>query len=98
MLTKDQVGTDRPDTAFDLAKEYLLLMGNPNSIFLCGGVGAGVSFKIINNYISAIASLASSEALNVGVKMGLDPKRLTEVINASGYGIFTNGHIVNHRG
>lgn len=60
-------------------------MGNPQSTFLCGGVGAGVSFKIINNYISAIASLASSEALNIGVKLGLDPKRLTDVINASGY-------------
>ena len=78
------VGTDRPDTAFVNVEKYLRLMGNPKSIFLCGAVGAGVSFKIINNYISAIASLASSEALNIGVKLGLDPKRLTEVINASG--------------
>jgi 3-hydroxyisobutyrate dehydrogenase len=45
------VGTNRPDTVFDRLKEYLLLMGNPNSIFLCGDVGAGVSFKIINNYM-----------------------------------------------
>ena len=78
------VGTDRPDTAFARVGQFLQLMGNPKSIFLCGGVGAGVSFKIINNYISAVASLASSEALNIGVKLGLDPKRLTEVINASG--------------
>lgn len=59
-------------------------MGKPDSIFHCGDLGAGVAFKIINNYISAVASLASSEALNIGVKLGLDPKRLTEVINASG--------------
>lgn len=78
------VGTNRPDAVFEKVKSFLVHMGNPNSIFLCGNVGAGVAFKVINNYISAIASLASSEALNIGVKLGLDPKRLTDVINASG--------------
>lgn len=78
------VGTDKPDAAFERVKSFLVHMGNPKSIFLCGGVGAGVAFKVINNYISAIVSLASSEALNIGVKLGLDPKRLTEVISASG--------------
>ena len=78
------VGTRRPETVFERVKAMLVHMGNPNSIFLCGDVGAGTAFKVINNYISAIVSLASSEALNIGVKLGLDPKRLTEVINASG--------------
>jgi 3-hydroxyisobutyrate dehydrogenase len=58
-------------------------MGQEDRIFLCGKVGAGTSFKIINNYISAITSLASSEALNIGVKLGYDAKTLTRVINAS---------------
>jgi len=78
------VGTDRSDAIFERVKRYLVHMGKADSVFLCGGVGAGTAFKVINNYISAIASLASSEALNIGVKLGLDPKRLTEVINASG--------------
>lgn len=78
------VGTNRPEQTFPQLKNLLMHMGNPNSIFLCGEIGSGVAFKIINNYISAIASLASSEALNIGVKLGLDPKKLTEVINASG--------------
>ena len=78
------VGTNRSDTTFDRVKSVLVHMGNPNSIFMCGDIGAGTAFKVINNYISAIASLASSEALNIGVKLGLDPKRLTDVINASG--------------
>lgn len=69
---------------FPLAKSYLQHMGSPTGIFLCGDVGAGTAFKIINNYLSAITSLAASEALNIGVKAGLDPKLLTEVINASG--------------
>ena len=78
------VGTERPDSAFDHVKGFLQHMGNPNSLFLCGDVGAGTAFKVINNYISAVVSLASSEALNIGVKLGLDPKRLTNVISASG--------------
>lgn len=78
------VGTNRPHPIFEQTQAFLTHMGKPSGIFLCGALGAGVAFKIINNYISAIASLASSEALNIGVKLGLDPKRLTDVINASG--------------
>jgi 3-hydroxyisobutyrate/3-hydroxypropionate dehydrogenase len=59
-------------------------MGNSDGIFLCGDVGARTAFKIINNYLSAITSLAAAEALNIGVKAGLDSKLLTDVINASG--------------
>jgi 3-hydroxyisobutyrate/3-hydroxypropionate dehydrogenase len=72
------------EAAFPLVKSYLQHMGTPSGIFLCGDVGAGTAFKIINNYLSAITSLAASEALNIGVKAGLDPALLTEVINASG--------------
>lgn len=72
------------ETAFPAAKSHLRHMGSEEGIFLCGGVGAGTAFKVINNYLSAITSLAASEALNIGVKAGLDPALLTEVINASG--------------
>ncbi|EME82597.1 uncharacterized protein MYCFIDRAFT_211096 [Pseudocercospora fijiensis CIRAD86] len=78
------VGTNNPEARFPQIKNILKPMGKESSIFLCGPVGAGVSFKVINNYISAITSLASSEALNMGVKLGYDPKTLTQVINASG--------------
>ena len=69
---------------FEHAKEYLQHMGKKDSIFHCGDVGAGTAFKVINNYLSAITSLAASEALNIGAKMGLDLKLLTDVINVSG--------------
>lgn len=71
-------------TVFPQVESYLRHMGYSQGIFLCGDVGAGTAFKIINNYLSAITSLAASEALNMGVKAGLDPKLLTDVINASG--------------
>jgi 3-hydroxyisobutyrate/3-hydroxypropionate dehydrogenase len=71
-------------SVFSRVKDILSYMGNRESIFHCGDVGAGTAFKVINNYLSAITSLAASEALNIGVKMGLDPKLLTDVINVSG--------------
>ncbi|KAI1749123.1 NAD binding domain of 6-phosphogluconate dehydrogenase-domain-containing protein [Xylaria castorea] len=72
------------DTVFPVVKSYLRHMGKEKEIFLCGDVGAGTAFKVINNYLSAITSLAASEALNIGTKAGLDVKLLTDVINASG--------------
>ncbi|CAK7202832.1 hypothetical protein SEUCBS139899_005559 [Sporothrix eucalyptigena] len=69
---------------YPVVKSLLKHMGNEDGIFLCGDVGAGTAFKVINNYLSAITSLAASEALNIGVKAGLDPKLLTDVINVSG--------------
>ncbi|KAK0668090.1 NAD binding domain of 6-phosphogluconate dehydrogenase-domain-containing protein [Cercophora samala] len=55
---------------FPIVESFLRHMGYPGGIFLCGDVGAGTAFKIINNYLSAITSLAASEALNIGVKAG----------------------------
>jgi 3-hydroxyisobutyrate/3-hydroxypropionate dehydrogenase len=77
------VGATGPEP-FEHAKEYLQHMGKKDSIFHCGDVGAGTAFKVINNYLSAITSLAASEALNIGAKMNLDLKLLTDVINVSG--------------
>lgn len=69
---------------FEQVKGVLKYMGKEDSVFHCGDVGAGTAFKVINNYLSAITSLAASEALNIGAKMGLDLKLLTDVINVSG--------------
>lgn len=72
------------EEAFPLVKPVLSHMGKADHIYLCGDVGSGSAFKVLNNYLSAIISVASAETLNMGVKMGLDPKKLTEVIQASG--------------
>ena len=76
-------GADKKDI-FPTVKSYLKHMGKEDAIFLCGDIGAGTAFKVINNYLSAITSLAASEALNIGSKMGLDVALLTDVINVSG--------------
>ena len=53
------------------------------SIFHCGPSGAGLATKFINNYLSAITTIGTCEAMNIGLKYGLNPKVLAGVINSS---------------
>jgi 3-hydroxyisobutyrate dehydrogenase-like beta-hydroxyacid dehydrogenase len=45
--------------------------------------GAGQTMKLCNNVLSAAATVATSESMVTGVKAGLDPRIMLEVINAS---------------
>jgi 3-hydroxyisobutyrate dehydrogenase-like beta-hydroxyacid dehydrogenase len=52
-------------------------------IFLVGRQpGMGQTMKLLNNLLSATAMAISSEAVVMGVKAGLDPQQIVEVINA----------------
>jgi 3-hydroxyisobutyrate dehydrogenase-like beta-hydroxyacid dehydrogenase len=44
--------------------------------------GQGQTMKLLNNLLSATAMAISSEAVVMGVKAGLDPKQIIDVINA----------------
>ncbi len=44
--------------------------------------GMGQTMKLVNNLLSATAMAATSEAMVMGVKAGLDPSLMVEVINA----------------
>ncbi|PLB33901.1 putative dehydrogenase [Aspergillus candidus] len=48
-----------------------------------GGPGTGVSAKLANNYILAINNIATAEAMNLGIRWGLDPKALAQLVSAS---------------
>lgn len=48
-----------------------------------GEQGMGLSGKLANNYLLAISNIATAEAMNLGVRWGLDPARLGELINGS---------------
>lgn len=63
---------------FETAKEVLQHMGQ--NIFLAGDVGAGQVAKICNNMLLAILMTGTSEALQLGVNNGLDPKALSEIM------------------
>ena len=66
------------------ARPVLSAMG-PN-IFHVGPVGAGNTVKAINNMMACVNGLAMMEGLALGVKAGLDPMTIYEVVKASSGG------------
>jgi 3-hydroxyisobutyrate dehydrogenase len=66
------------------ARPVLRAIG-PN-IFHVGPVGAGNTVKAINNMMACVNSLAMMEGLVLGVKAGLDPMTIYEVVKASSGG------------
>lgn len=72
-----------PTSLFEQVKPIVATMGKEQSIFHCGPAGAGLATKQINNYLSAVCILGTSEAMNMGIRYGLDPKVLAGVINVS---------------
>ena len=66
------------------AKPVLRAIG-PN-IFHVGPVGAGNTVKAINNMMACVNGLAMMEGLALGVKAGLDPMTVYEVVKASSGG------------
>lgn len=68
---------------FAEVKPIAKTMGKEENIYFCGGAGAGLATKQINNYLSAICIIGTSEAFNIGQRYGLDPKTLASVINVS---------------
>lgn len=78
--------------------ELSIMVGGNESVFLrcsrileligttvthVGELGAGHTIKALNNLICAATLGITSEALAIGVKMGLDPSKMLEVINNS---------------
>ena len=69
-----------PRSEFEAIKPALQVIGK---VFFIGEKpGAGQTMKLANNFLSATAMVATSEAIVMGVKSGLDPKVMIEVINA----------------
>ena len=70
-----------PRTAYE---ELQPILGHLGKLFFCGEkAGLGQVLKLANNLMSAAAMAVTSEALAMGVKAGLDPTVMIDVINAS---------------
>lgn len=63
------------------AAPMLHVMGK--RIFHLGPLGAGHTMKCLNNMITAMTFMATSEALAIGKQLGLDPNVMTDVLNVS---------------
>ena len=69
-----------PRAEFEAIKPALKVIGK---VFFIGEKpGSGQTMKLANNFLSATAMVATSEAVVMGVKSGLDPKIMIDVINA----------------
>lgn len=72
-----------PDKLYPQVFDICKLMGKESAIFHCGGLGAGLQTKLLNNYLSSLTALATAETINIGIRGGLDARKLNEVINSS---------------
>jgi 3-hydroxyisobutyrate dehydrogenase-like beta-hydroxyacid dehydrogenase len=59
-----------------------LLPAIGKTFFISERPGAGQTMKLCNNFLSAAAMTATSEAMVMGVKAGLDPRIMLDVINS----------------
>jgi 3-hydroxyisobutyrate dehydrogenase-like beta-hydroxyacid dehydrogenase len=69
-----------PQADIDVVKNALSVLGK---VFVIGHKpGMAQTMKLANNFLSATAMAATSEAVAMGVKAGLDPAVMIDVINA----------------
>jgi 3-hydroxyisobutyrate dehydrogenase-like beta-hydroxyacid dehydrogenase len=69
-----------PRADYEAVKSALAVIGK--LFFIAEQPGAAQTMKLANNFLSATAMVATSEAVVMGVKAGLDPNVMIEVINA----------------
>lgn len=77
------VGHPEPTTTDVVGKrvyETLSLVGVPETITFCGGLGMGQVAKIAHNYITLANNLVATEGMAIGLKYGIDPKALFKCI------------------
>ena len=73
------VGGDR--AAFDAVRHLIECFGE--NIFYMGAAGAGTLTKLVNNQIFLAASVLVQEGFVMGVKAGMDPSAVLEVLKVS---------------
>lgn len=73
--------TSGPRAAYRLAEPVLKKLGNV-VVYIGTKVGQAQTMKLLNNMFGATAHAASCEAFILGVKAGLEPDLMLEVINA----------------
>jgi len=69
-----------PHNEFELLQPLLQAIGRP--FFVDARPGAAQTMKLINNLLSTTALVATAEAMVMGVKSGLDPGVMLDVLNA----------------
>jgi 3-hydroxyisobutyrate dehydrogenase-like beta-hydroxyacid dehydrogenase len=69
-----------PEALWPALEPLLAHIGKP--FYMGGTPGAGQVTKLANNLLSLAAIAVTAEAMTLGIKAGLDPARMIEVLNA----------------
>jgi 3-hydroxyisobutyrate dehydrogenase-like beta-hydroxyacid dehydrogenase len=70
-----------PKSAWEALQPLLGILGRP--FFMGENPGAGQTMKLVNNLLGACAIAITAEGMTIGMKAGLDPVRMIEVLNVS---------------
>ena len=70
-----------PEAAWEQIQPLLKVFGKP--FFMGVNPGAGQTMKLVNNLLGACAIAITAEGMTLGIKAGLDPARMIEVLNVS---------------
>lgn len=70
-----------PKAAFDAVQPILSTFGR--LFFLGETAGAAQTMKLVNNLMAACAIAITSEGMAMGIKAGLDPKTMIDILNVS---------------
>jgi 3-hydroxyisobutyrate dehydrogenase-like beta-hydroxyacid dehydrogenase len=68
-------------STFEACRDVFQAMGR--NVFHVGGPGQGLAMKLVNNMLVQVATVAIAEALVLGVKAGLDPQTIYDVVRVS---------------
>ena len=74
------LGCKENDANLSRLTSLLKLMGK--EVIPCGGPSLGLAAKLSNNYLSGIIAIACAEAMDMGMRSGLDPRVLAKVYAA----------------
>jgi 3-hydroxyisobutyrate dehydrogenase len=67
--------------SFEACRDLFEAMGK--RLFHVGGLGQGLAMKLVNNMLVQVNTVAVAEALVLGVKAGLDPQTIYDVVRVS---------------
>jgi 3-hydroxyisobutyrate dehydrogenase-like beta-hydroxyacid dehydrogenase len=70
-----------PRAVWERVRPLLEIFGR--AFFMGETAGAGQIMKLVNNLLGACAIAITAEGMTIGVKAGLDPARMVEVLNVS---------------
>lgn len=69
--------------AEDIVRRCTPLLETMGRVFYTGIPGSGHAMKSLNNYLSAASLASASEAVLAGMRFGLDPTLMVEILNVS---------------